>query len=163
MTVVVYKGLTRYPEIGNTSIWVLPIFWRLGQVRNTKFRVNVSSEITNAAKYHVYCFYRFWVIKGKSTGEGVKNTPPTQIRVKGKSKLDNLKYDLAWNVSQQLLIFALETLNGYFWSWFYLKIDSFTSTKFWSFIGKFSRLQLFLKDASSQTYFCNASPSWWAL
>ena len=42
---------------------------------------NVSNEkLFNAEKYQVYSFYFFWVIKGKSAGEG-KN-PPTQIMVK---------------------------------------------------------------------------------
>ena len=40
--IFVYKGLTRNPEIGNTSVWVLPNIWRLGRIRDTKF---VSSEV----------------------------------------------------------------------------------------------------------------------
>ena len=73
-------------EIGNTPVWVFPNMWRLGQVRDTKFGMNISNKILlNAAKCQCYTFYRFWVIKGKPTGVGVKllpSAPPTQIRVK---------------------------------------------------------------------------------
>ena len=66
MAIYFYKGLTRSPEIGNTPIWVLPNIWRLGQVRDTKFDMGVSNEMSlNAAKWHRYSFYRFWNIKGK--------------------------------------------------------------------------------------------------
>ena len=65
MKIYFYKGLTRNPEIGNTPIWVLPNFWWLGQVRDTKFDADVSNEmILNAAKCQGYSFYRFWIIKG---------------------------------------------------------------------------------------------------
>ena len=37
ITIFYYKGFTRNLEIGNTSVWVLPSIWKLGQVRNTKF------------------------------------------------------------------------------------------------------------------------------
>ena len=68
MTIFVYKGLNRNPEIGNIPVWVLPNIWRLGQVRDTKFSANVSSEkLLNAAKCQGYSLYRFWVIKGKLT------------------------------------------------------------------------------------------------
>ena len=53
MTIFNYKGLTRNPEIGNSSIWVFPNIWRLGQVRDTKFNTNtnVSNEmLLNAVK-----------------------------------------------------------------------------------------------------------------
>ena len=51
MTVFVYKGLTKIPEIGNSPVWVLPDIWRLGQVRDIKFGTNVSSEkLLNAEK-----------------------------------------------------------------------------------------------------------------
>ena len=46
MTIFIYKGLTRNPEIGNTPVWVLPNIWRLGQVRNTKFGTNASNNVT---------------------------------------------------------------------------------------------------------------------
>ena len=56
MTIFNYKGLTRNPEIGNSSIWVFPNSWRLGQVRDTKFNTNtnVSNEmLLNAVKCQV--------------------------------------------------------------------------------------------------------------
>ena len=75
ITIFFYKGLTRNPEIGNTSVWVLPNIWRLGQVLDTKFCRNVSNKILlNPAKFQSYRSYRFWVIKGKLTGG--KITPP---------------------------------------------------------------------------------------
>ena len=43
MTISIYKGLTRNPDIENTPIWVLPNIWRIGQVRDTKFEANVSN------------------------------------------------------------------------------------------------------------------------
>ena len=71
MTIFFYKGFTRNPEIGNTLVWVLPNIWRQGQVRDTKFRTNVSNKmLLNAAKCQGYSFSRFLVIKGKSAGEG---------------------------------------------------------------------------------------------
>ena len=70
MTIFFYKGLSRNPEIGNTPIRVLSNIWRLGLVRNTKFDTNVSNQmLLNAAKCQGYSFYRFWVIKGKPTGD----------------------------------------------------------------------------------------------
>ena len=69
MAIFFCKGLTRNLEIGNTPIWILPNIWRLGQVRNSKFVTNVFNEILlHAAKYQIYSFYRFWVIKGKLAG-----------------------------------------------------------------------------------------------
>ena len=78
MTIFVYKGLTRNPEIGNTPIWVLPNIRKLGHVRDNKFSTNVSNKkLQGAATCQGYSFYRFRVIKGKTTG-GVKITlsPP---------------------------------------------------------------------------------------
>ena len=69
MTIFFYKGLTRNPEVGNTHVWVFPNIWRLGPVMDTKFGTNVSNRVLlNAAKFHGYSLYRFWVIKGKPTG-----------------------------------------------------------------------------------------------
>ena len=77
------KGSTKNLEMRNTSIWVLPNIWRLGQVRDTKFGADVSNEmLLYAAKGQGYSFYRFWVIKGKPTGGGLKLPHSTQIRVK---------------------------------------------------------------------------------
>ena len=55
MTIFFYKGLTRILEIGNTPVWVLPNLWRLRQVRDTKFSMNVSNEMPG-----LYCL---WFIK----------------------------------------------------------------------------------------------------
>ena len=69
MTIFLFKGLTRNPEIVNTPVWLLPNIWRLGRVMNTKFGTNISNRmLLNAAKFQRYSFYRFWVIKGRSTG-----------------------------------------------------------------------------------------------
>ena len=55
-----YKGLTRNPEIGNTSVWVLPSIGRLGKVRGTKLVTNAFGEmLLNAAKCQGYSFYHF--------------------------------------------------------------------------------------------------------
>ena len=83
MTVFFDKRLTRNPEIGNTSVWVLPNIWRLGQVRNTKFGTNVSNKILlDTAKCQGYSFYHFWFIKGKPTECNIiPLPPPTQTRV----------------------------------------------------------------------------------
>ena len=71
MTTFFYKGLTRNPEIGNTPVWVLSNIWRLGRVRDTEFGTILSNKmLANATKWQGYSFYRFWVIKGKSTGCG---------------------------------------------------------------------------------------------
>ena len=69
MTIFVYKGLTRNPEIGNTTIGVLPDIFRLGRVRDTEFGMNAfNGMLLNAGKCQGYSFYCFWVFKGKSTG-----------------------------------------------------------------------------------------------
>ena len=80
MTIFFYKGLMSNPEIGNTPIWILPDIWRLEWVRDTKLGTNFSNEtLLNDPKCQCYSFYRFWVIKGKTT-DGVK-PPSTHIRV----------------------------------------------------------------------------------
>ena len=77
LTISFYKAFTRNSEIGKNPVGVLPNIWRLGQVNNTKFCTVVSNKmLLNAAKCQGYSFYRFWVIKGKPTGE-CKITPPT--------------------------------------------------------------------------------------
>ena len=69
MTIFIFKGLTRNPEIGNTPVCVLPNNWSLGRVRDTKFSTSVSNKmLLNAANLKGYSFYRLWVIKGKPTG-----------------------------------------------------------------------------------------------
>ena len=64
LAIFVYKGLTRNPEIGNTPVRVLPNIWQLGQLRDTKFGVNVSSKmLLNVAKCQDYNFYHSGVFK----------------------------------------------------------------------------------------------------
>ena len=63
MIIFFYKRLTRSR---NRKLVFL-------QVRDTKFGSDFCNEMSlNAAKSHGYSFYRFWVIKGKPTGGGVK-------------------------------------------------------------------------------------------
>ena len=82
MTIFFCKGLTRNPEIINTSVRVLPTIWRLGQVMDTKSGTNVSNRtLLDAAKCHGYTFYRFRVIKGKPTGGENYFPPPPQPRL----------------------------------------------------------------------------------
>ena len=64
MVIYFYKGLTRNSEIGNTPVQVLPSICILGQIRDTKFGMDVSNKILlNAAKCQRYSFYQFrvWV------------------------------------------------------------------------------------------------------
>ena len=77
MIVDFYKVLTRNSEIGYTPDWVFPNMWRLGQVRNTKFGMNLSNKmLLHAAKYQSYSFYYFWVINSiQNEGRGVKRSP----------------------------------------------------------------------------------------
>ena len=71
MTISYYKGLTKTPDIGNTAVGIFPNIWGLGQVRNTKFGMNVSNKmLLNAAKCQGYSFYRFYVIKGNQQWGG---------------------------------------------------------------------------------------------
>ena len=75
MTIFFYKELTGNPEIGNSSVWILPNILRLGQVIDTKFGTNVCNWLLlNPTKFNGYSFYCFWVIKRKPTG--VKITSP---------------------------------------------------------------------------------------
>ena len=91
MTSYFYKELTRNPGIGNTAVWVLLNIWRLEQVKNTNFGMNVSNKmLLNATKCQGYSFYGFWVIKGKPTG-GVAPTPPhppSKVRIKFKFSVE---------------------------------------------------------------------------
>ena len=82
--ITIYKRLIRNPEIRKSPIWVLPNIWRMGQVRNTNFGMDVSIEmLPNAAKFQDYCFYHFWVIKGKLTGCTVCITARENILASG--------------------------------------------------------------------------------
>ena len=69
MAIFFDKGLTRNLEIGNTPVWVLHNIWRLGRVMDIKFGTNVSNRmLLNAAKFHDYSFYRFWVLRENQRG-----------------------------------------------------------------------------------------------
>ena len=46
MTIFVYKGLTRKPEIGNTRVWVLPKIWRLRGARDVSNRKLLNARVT---------------------------------------------------------------------------------------------------------------------
>ena len=71
MTIFLYKGLTRNPEIGNTPVWVLPNTWRLGQARDTKFDTNVSNEILlNPAKTKITGITIFELLRENQQGGG---------------------------------------------------------------------------------------------
>ena len=75
MIIFVYKGFTRNPEIGNIPVWILPNIniWR--HVRNNKFGINLFNEkLLSAANYRDYILQRFWINKGKPTGD--KLPPP---------------------------------------------------------------------------------------
>ena len=110
ITIFVYMGLTRNPEIGNTPVWVLSNIWRLGQVMDTEFGTNVCKRmLLNAVKFQGHSFYRFWVIKGKSAGgEGKINPSSTQIWVKTKIWLQNLTWLLFNFISRKSLCFCVE-------------------------------------------------------
>ena len=77
ITIFVYMGLTRNPEIGNTPVCVLPNICRLWRVKNTKFGNNVfNNKLQSTTKCQGYSFYHFWVIKGKPTGEVKRPSQP---------------------------------------------------------------------------------------
>ena len=66
-TFLVYKGLSRNTENGNTLIWVLLNIWRKGLVRNMKFGMIISDKkLLNSTKCHGYSFDCFQVINNKS-------------------------------------------------------------------------------------------------
>ena len=76
--------MTRNSEIGSIPAWVLANIWRLGEVKDTKFGMNVFNEmLLNAAKYQGYNFYCFWVIKGKPTGAGLGGIRPSHPDYEG--------------------------------------------------------------------------------
>ena len=55
--ILVFKGLTRKPEIGNTFFCVLSNVWILEQVRYNNLGTNVLNEmLLNAAKFQVTAF-----------------------------------------------------------------------------------------------------------
>ena len=75
MTIFFYKGLTRNPEIRNTSLWDLPNIWRLERVRDTKFGTNVSNKmLLNAENARVTAFTICELLWENQ--QGVKLPPP---------------------------------------------------------------------------------------
>ena len=78
MIILFCKGLTRNPEIGNTSVWVLATIWRLGQLGNIKFGTKIYNKILlNAAKSQGGSFYRFWVTEENQQGVKLPPLPPS--------------------------------------------------------------------------------------
>ena len=89
MTIYFFKGLTRNPEIGNTPIWVLFNIWRLGQVRNTKFGMDVFNKILlNAANCQGYNFTLSKLLKENQQG-GVKLPYPPLTRFEKRNTVVN--------------------------------------------------------------------------
>ena len=81
ITIFLYEGFIRNPEIGNTPVWVLPNISRLGRVRDTKFGANIFNEMQlNAANTRVTAFTFSELLREKQLGE-VKLPPRTQFRV----------------------------------------------------------------------------------
>ena len=108
------KNLTRNEEIENTLVWVLSDIWRLEQVRDTNCGMNVSNKKWfNSAKWQIYRFSRFWVIKGKSTG-GAKILPLNRnyAAIVRNKKLENMLNNLIY------LISAICSINSVIpWGW----------------------------------------------
>ena len=62
--------ITVWPKVWHTFLWVLTNIWRLEQVTDTKFDMNVCyKKLLNAEKCQVYRFDYFWIIEAKPTGE----------------------------------------------------------------------------------------------
>ena len=74
MTIFVYKGMTRNPEIRNTPVYVLPNIYRLSWVSDTKFGTNVSNEkLLNATKVTAFTVSEL-LREHQQGGWGGKNT-----------------------------------------------------------------------------------------
>ena len=50
ITIFIYKGFNKNLEIGNTPNCVFPNICGMGQVKDTKFRTNVSNAVTEFFK-----------------------------------------------------------------------------------------------------------------
>ena len=82
MTIFVYKGLTRNPEIRNTPVWVLPNIWRLGRVSDTRFVANVSNNmLLNTAWFTAFTVSELLREDQQRGGGGGNPPPPNQISV----------------------------------------------------------------------------------
>ena len=100
ITIFVYKGLTRNPEIGNTLVWVLPNIWRLGRVRDTIFGTNALMKsywlLQNA---RVTAFTVFQLLRENQ--QGVKLPPPRLgLRIK-----DLLNFDQFVEIHLKMTLF----------------------------------------------------------
>ena len=103
-----YKGLTRYPEIGNTPVWVLPNIWRLRRVVDSKFVMNVLIKCCwMLQRFQGYSFYHFRVIKGISTrGEGGGFTPSPRLGLRRHRDSCTEKFTMDGNFTAILKGFA---------------------------------------------------------
>ena len=78
--------------------------------------------LLNAAKYHGYTFYRFWIIKWKPTGgrRGGNYLPPTptliEIRVK-RSIVSCFSFFFLKSLGFVLLMNLTNLINKLLWSW----------------------------------------------
>ena len=98
------KDLTRNLETENTLVWFLSNTWWLGWVRDIKFGMNICDEnILNVAKFQVYRFYFFGIIKRKPSG--VINIPPPKTTLM-----------LSWN----LLSGLIQIRSIWWWCLFFL-------------------------------------------
>ena len=80
MTVLVYKGLARSPEIENTPHWIFLNIWRLGRVRDNIFSTKVSNKkLLNASKCRVTALTVSVLLRGKRQGIKLK------LKIKAKS------------------------------------------------------------------------------
>ena len=104
MTIFVYKRLTRNPEIGITSDWVLPNISRLGWVRVTKCGRNVSNKkLLNDTKCQIGVKFVVFSFSVNSTSQdvtiiSVKKTPSFSWRLARLVKLINLH---VWSILLQ--------------------------------------------------------------
>ena len=69
MTIFFYKEFTRNPENRKCPRLSFAQYLETGANMDTELCTNVSNRmLLNAAKFQVYSFYRFWVIKKKPNG-----------------------------------------------------------------------------------------------
>lgn len=80
------RDLTRNMGTVNIPVWILSNTWRLSQVNDAKFDMNISNEkLLEAAKCHIHRSDHFWVNKWKPTGSS-KNTPTFDL---GEDSIDS--------------------------------------------------------------------------
>ena len=103
-----FTFLKDWPEIQKWeyTVWVFPNIWRLEQVRDSKFGVDVSNKLLRkTAIFQGYRFYRFWVTKAKPTEGGAVKLPPS-LRLELRLFL--------WNYAGCYINFALVFLDTIF-------------------------------------------------